>query len=68
MILWSDNRSEPSIEALRVMDIPFYERAGTPLHPMSPLTKLYQDRAKPIAFVYDLEGISHGGLNGIICN
>lgn len=65
MILWSDNRSEPSIEALRVMDIPFYERTGTPLHPMSPLTKLYQDRTKPIAFVYDLKAYLMEALTGL---
>ncbi len=42
MLIWADNRSEPEASALKekLLGKEIYRHTGTPIHPMSPLSKL----------------------------
>ncbi len=40
-LIWADNRSQPQAQRLQAQaGLDLYHRTGTPIHPMSPLTKL----------------------------
>ncbi|WP_159633183.1 FGGY family carbohydrate kinase [Erysipelothrix anatis] len=65
MIIWSDNRSEAVIEVLQTTSIPFYQKTGTPIHPMSPVTKLYQVRNESVYRIHDLKSYLMIHLTGL---